>query len=79
VPKITVIAKDNLGYNHLYGEIRKGEAYEIDEAHFDSRYYQKSGADEFDYPVPETPNEIRMVMEPCDVTDHEDLDSCNHE
>lgn len=38
---ITVIARKDLGYNHLYGEIRKGGEYVIDEEHFDPKLYRK--------------------------------------
>jgi len=39
---ITVIAKKDLGFNHLYGEIRKGNSYLIEEEHFDPKLYKNA-------------------------------------
>ena len=55
---ISVIAKVDCGFNHLYGEVAKGGRYLIDEEHFDKNSYRKAPA------VPDkTVPEITMVAE----------------
>ncbi len=57
---ISVIAKADCGFSHLYGEITKGSRYLIDEEHFDKNIYRKAPAVLPDETVPE----ITMVAEP---------------
>lgn len=81
--KITVIARDDLGYNHLYGEIRKGERYEIEAEHFDERYYERcylksDDADNGDE-EPDIPVEIQVVRESYEATEYEDIETSNHD
>lgn len=38
---ITVTTLDDLGYNHLYGDVSKDRELDIDEDHFDRKMYRK--------------------------------------
>ncbi len=46
MPRITVIARRDQGYNHLYGDVRKGQSYEIEEDHFDAKLFKRLSPDD---------------------------------